>query len=359
MPYTGQPSHGLSEGLSAGTVMAGGPPPLVVKATEQALADPVAREALRQQAESVGKQVGSFARHYGHRGLMAFQEYIQQGPQGISTLCFIGGVGTSVLGVMTLTSVGDTIRDPFHYVLSAYLGTFGLATVVIEADTDRIGMMIMPFDRLAGPITSAQAWLHEECRLLTQLRGRGLFYLYQGTLLVTQCAFCLNFMVGLYVSLMGLLCISISFGYKPDIEGMVIATGGAVQGAMDSGRPRYAMLQEDIIAQDKIALEQGLKPVANWPVQGSPTIIDLIDEFPRAEEAYEAKKDTLQGRARRELWALLQQATLGDCTEAKPSGMFNGNAKEQWRLWNGLKSIPSDDAKIMFVERLQREHIQI
>jgi len=334
------------------------------------LADPAAREALKQQAVSVGRQVGSVARHYGHKGLMAFQEYIQQGPQGISTLCFVGGVGTSALGVMSLTSVFDTIRDPVDYVLNAYLCAFGLATVVIEADTDRIGMMVMPFDRLAGPVTSAQAWLHEECRLLTQLRGRGLFYLYQGTLLVTQCAFCLNFLVGLYVSLMGLLCISISFGYKPDIEGMVIATGGVVQGAMDNGQPKYAKLQDDGLSHGG-ALEQGLSPVTTWTVPAAqyalgthlpggagPIIISLLDDFPRAEEVFDAKKDTLQGRARRELWALHQQATLGDCNETKPSGMFNGNAKEQWRLWNGLKDLPPDDAKIMFIERLQKEHVQ-
>jgi len=37
--------------------------------------------------------------------------------------------------------------------------------------------------------------------------------------------------------------------------------------------------------------------------------------------------------------------------------MFNGSAREQWRLWNGLNGITQDEAKVMFVERLQKDSL--
>merc|ERR1712217_666269 len=126
---------------------------------------------------------------------------------------------------MSICNVFGTITDPLHYILNAYMFAFGVATACIEADTDRVGMLMSPFDRLAEPLTRAQAWLHGECRFLTWLRGRGLFYLYLGTLMVTQCVLCLVFLCGLYNILMGVLCIMMSFGFKPDFEGIAATAG--------------------------------------------------------------------------------------------------------------------------------------
>ncbi|CAE7819904.1 unnamed protein product [Symbiodinium sp. CCMP2592] len=42
---------------------------------------------------------------------------------------------------------------------------------------------------------------------LTELRGRGFFYLFIGTLAVTQCFVCLTFVAGLWNMLMGILCL--------------------------------------------------------------------------------------------------------------------------------------------------------
>merc|ERR1719188_85523 len=106
---------------------------------------------------------------------------------------------------MSICNVFGSVMDPFHYILNVYVFVFGVTTALVEADTDRIRIMMAPFHRLAEPVTRAQAWLHEECRLLTRLRGRGLFYLYQGTLMVTQCVLCLMFLSGLYNAIMGIL----------------------------------------------------------------------------------------------------------------------------------------------------------
>mmetsp|Transcript_25294 Transcript_25294/g.57479 ORF Transcript_25294/g.57479 Transcript_25294/m.57479 type:complete len:342 (-) Transcript_25294:141-1166(-) len=331
-PHQAVPTQYPYSGIATGQTVAAHVPdqrPFAVIAAEQALADPVVREAIKQQAAHIGGHAMVAARHYGHQGLMAFQDYVQQGPQGVSTLCFVGGLATSILGFMNICNVFGTIVDPIHYILNAYMFAFGLATAVIEADTDRIGMLVTPFDRLAEPVTRAQAWLHEECKLLTQLRGRGLFYFYQGTLMVTQCVFCLIFLCGLYNVGIGVLCIMMSFGYTPDIEGMALSAGLADYAHLDS-------------------LEGQADLTSNSFMSAS--------GFSQAQAVYKNNKEQMPGKLCRELWALQQQATVGDCNISKPAGMFNGSGKEQWRLWNGLRGISKEEAKVMFIERLRRDN---
>lgn len=310
------------------------PQPLAVAVAEQAFADPVMREAIKQQAIVVGGHAADAAKYCGRKGLMAFQDYIQQGPQGVSVLCFVGGLATTTLGAMSICNVFGTVMDPFHYLLNVYVFVFGLATAMIEADTDRIGMLMAPFDRLAEPITRAQAWLHEECRLLTRLRGRGFFYLYQGTLMVTQCVFCLLFLCGLYSVIMGVVCILMSFGITPDVELIAESAG------LGAGGPPYSLVS---------ASAEGSSPTA------AAGISDQL--FRKAELAWKRHKEQLPGKTCRELWALHKQATAGDCNEPKPDGVFNGSAKEQWRLWNGLQGVSEQDAKAMFIERLRRDGV--
>jgi len=296
-------------------------------AAQQALADPAVQAALKQQAKQLGGHAMVAAKFYGQQGMSAFQDYIQQGPRGVSTLCFVGGAATSALGVLNVCSVFGSIIDPFHYILNAYMFAFGLVTVCIEADTDRIGMLFSPFDRLAEPVTRAQAWLHYECQLLTRLRGRGLFYLYQGTLMVTQCVFCLLFLAGLYNVLMGFLCIAMSFGYTPDFDGLAATAGFEPLAGAEQGKAATA------------------------------AAVEMSHVFPQAEAVWRQSKDRLPGKVGRELWALQRQASVGDCYEAKPEGVFNGNAKEQWRLWTALRGVPSEEAKVMFIERLRQNGI--
>eukprot|EP00405_Crypthecodinium_cohnii_P036353 CAMPEP_0206539918 /NCGR_PEP_ID=MMETSP0325_2-20121206/8692_1 /ASSEMBLY_ACC=CAM_ASM_000347 /TAXON_ID=2866 /ORGANISM="Crypthecodinium cohnii, Strain Seligo" /LENGTH=476 /DNA_ID=CAMNT_0054037535 /DNA_START=38 /DNA_END=1469 /DNA_ORIENTATION=+ len=297
--------------------------PVAVRYAEQAMVDPVMREALKRQAVVIGGHAVDAAKYCGKKGLLAFQDYVQQGPKGVSVLCFAGGLATSILGGMSVCNFFGTVMDPFHYILNAYVLVFGLVSTCLEADTDRIGTLMSPFDRLAEPVTRAQAWLHSECRLLTRLRGRGFFYLYQGTLMVTQCVFCLLFLCGLYLVAMGLVCIMMSCGFTPDFEALL----------SESGAP-YKLVEE------------GGAGVA----YASPTGVAFEEQWLRAEVAWRKNKEQLPGKTCRELWALHRQATSGDCDQPKPDGVFNGSAKEQWRLWSALEGLPVEEAKAMFID---------
>jgi len=347
--------------VKAGAVGPGGPPPVAVAVAQQAVQDPATREMIKQHAMELGGHAATMAGHYGHKGVVAFGEYIQQGPKGASTLCLLGGVGTTVVGAMYVTGFLKAVTDPLHYIIYLYMFTFGLATTCLEADPDRIGMMPWPFDGLAGPLTRGQAWLHAEIRLLTELRGRGFFYLYQGSLMATQGWYILLILVGLFNTLMGALCIAMSFGIQPDFD-RIAATTGIGQGATkyDQIRDEEASGEDQSITASPVPSAQASYHQQYYQTpqkSGLALPPSLSAEFRRAEDAWERSKEKLPGKACRALWALQNQANNGDCNTKKPSGMFNGNAKEQWRLWNELQGISSDDAKMMFIERLRKEKI--
>merc|ERR1719498_1894029 len=88
-----------------------GPPPVAVVAAQQAMADPATREIIKHHAAELGGHAAMMAKHYGHQGVVAFGEYIQQGPKGASTLCLMAGVATSCVGVMCVMGFFKALVD--------------------------------------------------------------------------------------------------------------------------------------------------------------------------------------------------------------------------------------------------------
>jgi len=152
-----------------------------------------------------------------------------------------------------------------------------------------------------------------------------------------------------------------SFGIQPDFE--FIAGGLA-----GDQRQQYEKVDD---VEDKEGLAPGggyltrvrsqTEPVPTQSVQKFSSTVNMApsidEEYKMAEQAWLKNQEKLPGKACRALWALQNQATVGDCNTKKPSGVFNGNAKEQWRLWNELQGISMEDAKLMFIERLRKEKV--
>merc|ERR1712032_1435664 len=136
----------------------------------------------------------------------------------------------------------------------------------------------------------------------------------------------------------GVLCIMMSFGFRPDFEGIAATAGFAHPNS------NYNVISDP---------EQGA-PAVPHGLADNPETSHLNNVFPQAVATWKQNKEKLPGKTCRELWAFHQQATVGDCNKPKPDGTFNGNAKEQWRLWNKLQGISQDDAKLMFIERLKK-----
>ncbi|CAE7944948.1 unnamed protein product [Symbiodinium sp. KB8] len=158
-------------------------------------------------------------------GAMAAEElgkYIEEGPAGISVLCFLGGLATTIIGILGLLNFGYGLTSPFAYVLNAYLVAFGIVTFLLEADVESMRKLKF-IGRFSPWVEGYQMEVFNRANFLTELRGRGFFYLFIGTLAVTQCFVCLTFVAGLWNMLMGILCLLMSFGINPasHLQGLV------------------------------------------------------------------------------------------------------------------------------------------
>lgn len=268
-----------------------------------------------------------YATHFSTQGVVAFQDYVQQGPRAVTNLCLCGGVSTSCLGLAYLAGFSGVIYNPFGYLLHVYMFLFGIATVILEADVDRIADTSL---HPAVPhIQQAQGWLHSKIQFLTELNGRGLFYIYQGTLMTTQdCFWCLLFFCGMYNIFMGGLYLAMSAGYIPGVSGKyleIISQMGNQSSDDEHVSPRVAVSEGDFLQAEA--------------------------EYKKA-----MKSKALKGKLQFELYALCTQAQAGDCTTRRPTGILNSGAKARWDAWASLRGMESSAAKVAFVDRV-RQHL--
>jgi hypothetical protein len=215
------PDRGAAAPLYAGPEGgAAGPPPggyagqIGAQAAVAALQNTQVQDYLKAQGKEAASQGWEAAKVGGSAAVTDFHKYVQEGPAGISILCFCGGGATCIIGLIGMLNIGKIFSDPFHYVLSCYLTAFGLVTVLLEADTEKLaGRNVI--GKLAPLCEHYQMEIFERSKFLTELRGRGFFYIFVGTLAITQCWVCLYFLSGLWNLLMGVLCLMMSFGINP------------------------------------------------------------------------------------------------------------------------------------------------
>lgn len=201
-PYGGTPGQGA--GGYGGGGAAGG-----LGGFGQNAAADYMKDAAYQQAQS-GLQAATTG---AGTAILELRKYVQEGPAGVSMLCFLGGLATIFAGFIGLLNLGG-LASPFHYVLNAYLFVFGVVTVLLEADMESFKQMSF-LGRFAPFVEQYQKEVFQRANFLTQLRGRGFFFLFVGSLAITQCFFCLFFVVGVWNVLMGVLCLLMSFGINP------------------------------------------------------------------------------------------------------------------------------------------------
>lgn len=154
------------------------------------------KEALKTTASAVADLSGTV------------REYIQRGPEGVGWLCFLGGLVTVVFGVAGLIDIFSLLFGPIVYLVNLYQMVFGLMTCIIEAPIQWV--------EKNARLTQAQAFVHKHAKFLTTFGGRGLFYLFQGSLAMSLTGVSLSWLLALYMFCLGWLCIAMQYGFNPD-----------------------------------------------------------------------------------------------------------------------------------------------
>jgi len=131
---------------------------------------------------------------------------IEQGPAGIRVLAFVGGCASITIAVMYLINPLNAFAVAY-YVISGYQLIFAATTILFEAPQNVIEKI--------GPIDKYQAMLIENCKFISLTGGRGLFYIFQGSLwlaLMEGISEIHKLVVGLYMIFIGFLHVAMHYG---------------------------------------------------------------------------------------------------------------------------------------------------
>eukprot|EP00929_Paragymnodinium_shiwhaense_P007598 TRINITY_DN111509_c0_g1_i1.p1 TRINITY_DN111509_c0_g1~~TRINITY_DN111509_c0_g1_i1.p1 ORF type:complete len:188 (-),score=43.30 TRINITY_DN111509_c0_g1_i1:187-750(-) len=135
--------------------------------------------------------------------LDVFNKYIDEDNSRLNVLCFIGGAALVLNGAFGVLDVFDAMSEPIYYTVNAYQVFFGLVTCMSELHPKFVGA------NAHSVLQHWQDWMHEWALGLTELWGRGLFYLFQGSLAVMSSSLLsLGTAAGVYMMFLGLICVS-------------------------------------------------------------------------------------------------------------------------------------------------------
>ncbi|KAF4662578.1 hypothetical protein FOL47_006174 [Perkinsus chesapeaki] len=81
--------------------------------------NPAVRDATGQVALEMGRQTLLAASNAAQQGLVQVHHYIQQGPNGLRVLCFVGGLGVTLTGAIGVLNIFSTILHPIDYLCNA------------------------------------------------------------------------------------------------------------------------------------------------------------------------------------------------------------------------------------------------
>merc|ERR1712137_1321009 len=122
-------------------------------------------------------------------------------------LGFIGGIASCILADWSVIHPLMIIFGLVTYVFSAYQVLFSLTTMLFEAEPEWI-------QKING-LSKYQDIMIDKCKFMTEAVGRGLFYIFQGTLWLSFASleriFCL--LVGFWMVMIGVMYILIHFGH--------------------------------------------------------------------------------------------------------------------------------------------------
>jgi len=152
------------------------------------------------------KQAGAAAMAAAGQAGMQLMKQIEQGPAGIRVLAFAGGCASIVIAVMYLINPLNAFAVAY-YVISGYQLIFAATTILFEAPQNVIEKI--------GPIDKYQAMLIENCKFISLTGGRGLFYIFQGSLwlaLMEGISEIHKLVVGLYMIFIGFLHVAMHYG---------------------------------------------------------------------------------------------------------------------------------------------------
>merc|ERR1711920_350936 len=133
----------------------------------------------------------------------------------VRVMCQVGGAAIVLNGLFGVVDVSEAIDHAIYYIVNLYAVCFGLVTVIAECHPEN------GTPALYEKVKRVQQWIYDWFRALTTMLGRGLFYIFQGSLAIASSSvMSAGLVIGVYMILAGVVCIVLhvkqSYGNQQD-----------------------------------------------------------------------------------------------------------------------------------------------
>lgn len=126
--------------------------------------------------------------------------FVTEGYKSLRVLCFCGGLAMTFSGFLGMFN----ILSPFRMLIETYLCMAGILVTVLEMKKCFLSDLFM--DKI-------EFW----CKFLTRTWGRGFFYMFIGSIALSQWTL-LNVLIGGYMVVMGAACVSLGWNTAEQIN---------------------------------------------------------------------------------------------------------------------------------------------
>eukprot|EP00747_Dinoflagellata_sp_TGD_P180470 gnl/TRDRNA2_/TRDRNA2_32985_c0_seq1.p1 gnl/TRDRNA2_/TRDRNA2_32985_c0~~gnl/TRDRNA2_/TRDRNA2_32985_c0_seq1.p1 ORF type:complete len:239 (+),score=30.05 gnl/TRDRNA2_/TRDRNA2_32985_c0_seq1:107-823(+) len=174
--------------------------------------DEVAMWARDPEVQRRACEFANAALAYASQGGAKFVSLIEQGPTGVRLLAFIAGVASCANAGLTVANpliMATGAVTPVTYVISGYQVLFAGSAMLFEAQPE--------WFESASSLTAYQEMLIDNAKFLCKVGGRGLFYIFQGSLWLAFASLMrpVNLSCGLYLVFIGVLHVLMHYGVMP------------------------------------------------------------------------------------------------------------------------------------------------
>jgi hypothetical protein len=186
-----------------------------VDMAKQFVSDPQVQE----QAKAYAAQAGAYLGQAGG----AFVAQIEQGPAGIRVLAFLAGISSFALGmyrVVISTISFECVTNPVHYAIAIYQIFLSITTSLFEASPE----MIYTIQEKTGVgLADYQNMLIEKAKFISEAKGRGFFYVFQGSLWLSVASLTAlpSLICGMALVFVGFLNLLIAYGMFEKVQTQV------------------------------------------------------------------------------------------------------------------------------------------
>eukprot|EP00927_Polykrikos_kofoidii_P018534 TRINITY_DN1859_c0_g1_i2.p1 TRINITY_DN1859_c0_g1~~TRINITY_DN1859_c0_g1_i2.p1 ORF type:complete len:258 (+),score=41.06 TRINITY_DN1859_c0_g1_i2:114-887(+) len=169
--------------------------------------------AVQEQAKAYAGVVLSYVVDAGD----SFMGQIEQGPAGVRYLAFIASLVSMGLAILCLTDIGSALGNFVLYMISVYQLLFSATACLFEVSPETLEWLQQ---KTKVPISSYQDKMITYAGFLTHNSGRGMFYMYQGSLWLAFSSFTnlrglLQIGIGVFLCFLGILALLMAKGIMP------------------------------------------------------------------------------------------------------------------------------------------------